>query len=233
MSILGACIAGWVALLVAMGSLRPVVGGRDGAGRGPRSGRTRRTGRAGRTGRAVGPRSIALRSLAPRTAGRAARRIVRRGRDERRERELLAAVAMVSDLLRVSMSVGATARGAVELVARHGGPLGCGLDAVVVAVRAGDPFDAAVEEWAERTGGPADELASALVAAERRGVAIAASLGRLADDLRRRRRRSAEAAARRLTVRILMPLVCCILPAFGLLVVAPMIVTGLARIAAP
>lgn len=201
------CLGGWLALLVASA---PSAAGRSEPG----------------TGRDRAPVARRAAGLFP-----AVRRLVERGRAERRERELLAALATLADLLRVAVSVGATARAAVEVVARHAGPIGCDLDTVVAAVRAGESFDDAVRTWAVRTGGPAHELGDALVESERRGVPVGATLGRLARDLRRRRRRRAEAAARRLSVKILLPLVACILPAFGLLVVAPVVVAGVARIA--
>jgi tight adherence protein C len=70
-------------------------------------------------------------------------------------------------------------------------------------------------------------LLRTLTDAERYGSALGPSLERLADEARRARQRRAEEAARKLPVKLLFPLVVCILPAFGLLTVAPLIAGGL------
>ncbi len=75
-------------------------------------------------------------------------------------------------------------------------------------------------------------LAAALVAAERYGTALGPSLDRVAIDARSIRRRQAEEAARRLPVQMLFPLVACILPAFGLLTVVPLLAASLPRLSA-
>ena len=64
---------------------------------------------------------------------------------------------------------------------------------------------------------------AALVSCDRYGAPLGATLDRLAIDVRTASRQRAEAAARRLPVRLLFPLVTCILPAFALLTVAPLI----------
>lgn len=66
-------------------------------------------------------------------------------------------------------------------------------------------------------------LADAVGAAERSGAPLADGLQRLAADARRDRRRRREEAARRLPVSLLLPLVCCTLPAFALLTVVPVL----------
>jgi len=69
-----------------------------------------------------------------------------------------------------------------------------------------------------------------LVGGGRSGAALTTDLSRFADDLRRRQRRAAEERARRLPVLMLVPLVCCVLPAFCLLTVVPMLAAGLSRL---
>ena len=70
-------------------------------------------------------------------------------------------------------------------------------------------------------------LVTVLVSAERYGTALLPALDRLAIEARFDRRRHAEEAARRVPVKLLFPLVLCILPAFGALTVAPLLAGAL------
>jgi tight adherence protein C len=67
-------------------------------------------------------------------------------------------------------------------------------------------------------------VARAVGGCERHGHPLAPVLQKLAEDLRERRLRSAQADARRAPVRVLFPLVFCVLPAFVLLTVVPVLV---------
>ena len=90
----------------------------------------------------------------------------------------------------------------------------------------GEPLADALGRLADL--GPAVRpLAAALVAAERDGAAIGDRLERLALDARLGHRRRAEEAARRLPVQLLFPLVGCVLPAFGLLTVVPLLAASM------
>ena len=85
----------------------------------------------------------------------------------------------------------------------------------------------ALEALPTRLGETVRPLSSALIASERYGVPLTASLERLADEVRRDRRRHAEADARRVPVKLLFPLVFCSLPTLALLSVAPLIAGAL------
>jgi tight adherence protein C len=76
-------------------------------------------------------------------------------------------------------------------------------------------------------GDHAHPLVSVLVSSERYGTALLPALERLAVEARFDRRRRAEEAARRVPVKLLFPLVLCILPAFGALTVAPLLAGAL------
>ena len=69
-------------------------------------------------------------------------------------------------------------------------------------------------------------MSSALAACERYGSPVGPALARLSTEVRAARRRQAEAAARRVPVKLLFPLVGCILPAFALLTVAPLVASA-------
>src|SRR5205823_11853388 len=85
--------------------------------------------------------------------------------------------------------------------------------------RVGDALDAV----AQLLGQPARPLVRVLAGAERYGTPLLPALERLVVDARLDRRRRAEEAARRVPVKLLFPLVLCVLPAFALLTVAPLV----------
>jgi tight adherence protein C len=87
----------------------------------------------------------------------------------------------------------------------------------------GERLADALGSLVDRLGEAARPLQAALVSSERYGVPLGPTLDQLALDARRERRRRAEVAARKLPVRLSFPLVGCILPAFGLLTLAPLL----------
>jgi len=152
-----------------------------------------------------------------------------RGRSRRRAREqaVRAAVPDTVDLFRLAVGAGLSVRQAVEAVAaRAPDPVAAALDEVVrrtaLGERLGDALDAL-----DALGDPALPLAAALRGAARHGAPLTDALERVAVDARLLRRRRAEEDARRLPVQLLFPLVLCVLPAFGLLAVVPLLLASL------
>ncbi|HUP85360.1 MAG TPA: type II secretion system F family protein [Acidimicrobiales bacterium] len=146
-------------------------------------------------------------------------------------RALADSVPDVVDLLAVAVNAGLNTRLAVEAVAERGppGPLTNALrivlaDVAATGVRLADALQRIPDDLGSDAVRP---IVTALVDADRYGSALGATLDRLGDDARRTRQRRAEEAARRVPVKLLFPLVTCILPAFGLLTVAPLIAGGL------
>jgi tight adherence protein C len=76
-------------------------------------------------------------------------------------------------------------------------------------------------------GDRAAALGHVLVDHLRYGVPLVPGLERLGLELRLDRRRRAEEEIRRVPLRLLAPLLCCVLPAFGLLTVVPLLVASL------
>ena len=76
-------------------------------------------------------------------------------------------------------------------------------------------------------GDRAASFAHVLVDHLRYGVPLAPGLERLGLELRLDRRRRVEEDIRRVPLRLLAPLLCCVLPAFGLLTVVPLLVASL------
>lgn len=155
-----------------------------------------------------------------------------RRRDARRhDLAVRTALPDAVDLFRLCVGAGLSVHHAVEVVAtRSGGPLGDALievgRRVDLGVRLADALDAL-----DGLGDSARPLMAALVGAARDGAPLAASLDRVAIDARHLRRRRAEEQARKLPIHLLFPLVVCVLPAFVVLAVVPLLAGSLPSLA--
>jgi tight adherence protein C len=139
-----------------------------------------------------------------------------------------ASVPEVVDLLTLATGAGLTVRHAVAAVAaRADGPLAPVLARVVAEADQGRRLADALEDVPAHAGESTRPLIGVLLASERYGAPVGAGLERLAAEVRADARRRAEAAARRVPVKLLFPLVVCILPAFGLLTVAPLVASAI------
>ena len=135
----------------------------------------------------------------------------------------------VIDLLRLSLGAGLTIPAALPVLARWAPPHArAGLSSAARSVDRGVPVATVLADLSDQWGEPARPLLRAIADHVRNGAPLVETLRRLGDDARSARRRAAERRARRLPVLLLFPLVCCTLPAFGLLTVAP-IVAGTLR----
>jgi tight adherence protein C len=154
-----------------------------------------------------------------------ARPLVRSRRAQRRAAtDLLRTLPDVVDLFVLAAGAGLTVPLAVAAVARRGtGPVADALRRVLDDVAGGRRLADALDAVPATAGEATRPLVAALVASERYGAPLLDRLSRLAVEARADRRRRAEAAARRVPVKLLFPLVCCTLPAFGLLTVAPLL----------
>jgi Flp pilus assembly protein TadB len=137
-------------------------------------------------------------------------------------------VADVVALVGLAVSAGCNLQGALDAAARHAdGPLADALRTATATARRGERIADALEALPDQLGEGVRPFVAALVSCDRYGAALGSTLDRLALDVRTSSRQRAEAAARRLPVRLLFPLVTCILPAFALLTVAPLIAGSL------
>ena len=151
---------------------------------------------------------------------------------EHRRRELACEVAVpeLIDLLRLASGSGASVHQVLGRIAEHEPPefseaLGRVRHRVARGDRLGDALDLLVE-----SGGAVRPVGVALRSAAFDGIPLGPALDRVAIDARLRRRRNAEIAARRLPVKLLFPLIVCILPAFGLLTVVPLLLAAIGDI---
>lgn len=138
--------------------------------------------------------------------------------------EVLRELPEVVDLLTVAVAGGLTVPLAVAAVAeRVPGLVAAEFDRCVADAALGRRLADQLDSVPDQLGDASRPLIRALVAAERYGTPVVEALARVSADLRTERRRQAEIAARRLPVKLLFPLVACVLPAFVLLTVVPIL----------
>lgn len=131
-------------------------------------------------------------------------------------------------LIGLAVNSGHNLLGALRAAGAHAdGPLAEALRATTTSVGHGVRLADALELVPDQLGEVVRPVVVALVSCDRYGAPLGPTLDRLAADVRIASRQRAEAAARRLPIRLLFPLVTCILPAFGLLTVAPLIAGSL------
>lgn len=155
-------------------------------------------------------------------AARAEPRDVRREREAVR-RDLPALVLLLATALRSGAATGAAAR---QVSSALQGPAAARLAGAADRLALGvDP----VKVWSELAADPGlAPLGRALARAERSGAPVAAVVERLADDLAATGRAEVEQRARSVGVRAAVPLGLCLLPAFLLLGIVPLVASLLA-----
>lgn len=172
-----------------------------------------------------------LRIIAARAGivGRVLSGLVTRHRQRRADALLRGEVPVAVDLVGVAVGAGCTPYLAVR-VAAEWAPERVG--AVLASVGQHCDLGAAFSDAMSDVGARHEALrplSDALIASDRLGAPVGPALGRISAEARSDARREAEQRARALPVRLLFPLVFLVLPAFGLLTVAPALLSGLAR----
>lgn len=142
----------------------------------------------------------------------------------RRRQAIDRGLVQVVDLLALAIAGGLPLRRAFAAVASRLPPEHRILAAALLdRVQRGESFVVALRWYGEQLGPPGHELVAVLISSERDGAPLAAGLERAADATRRAQRRELERRARRLPVTLLLPLVCCVLPAFVVLTLVPLL----------
>jgi Flp pilus assembly protein TadB len=141
----------------------------------------------------------------------------------RRERlDLLRAAPLVAELLAAALMAGVPLDHAVPVVARAvGGPAGERLAGVHRRAELGEPVARAWEGLTLTPGLSA--VARAVARSSRTGAPLAVVLTQAAEDLRSQAAAAALAEVRATAVRAVLPLGLCLLPAFALLGIAPIV----------
>ena len=142
-----------------------------------------------------------------------------------------AAVPDLVDLFLVAAAAGHPVASCLRLVAERSPavvrPL---LVEAQAAVDRGRPLARALADLGPRLGSLGPALTGALAGSATTKAPLGPALDRVSVLARDRRRREAEARARRLPVTMLFPLVSCVLPAFVLLAVVPLLAASLASL---
>ena len=150
----------------------------------------------------------------------------------RRREALFHQLPLVVDLMAGCLAVGASPEAALARVAAAvDAPMREELVTVVARLRLGaDPATVWVELSGHAGLGP---LGRTLARAVRTGASVAEAMARLAEDLRRTSRTEVESRARSVAVKAAAPLGLCLLPAFVLVGVVPLVAGAVSRFLAP
>ena len=106
------------------------------------------------------------------------------------------------------------------------GPVSEELGALLGEMRLGKSRNEVLAELVERTKSPGlRQFGTALLQVDRMGVPVAAVLAEQARDMRQKRKDKAREDAQKVTVKILMPLMLCFLPAVFVVVIGPAVVS--------
>lgn len=150
-----------------------------------------------------------------------------RSRIKQRENQIERALPSALDLITVCMEAGLSFDAALaKVVEKTRGPLAEECARVLQEMRLGKPRREALRELAQRSN--VRDLASfvaAIAQADQMGISLAPVMRTQADEVRTRRRQHAEERAMQAAVKMLFPLIFCILPATMLVVLGPAFVT--------
>lgn len=145
----------------------------------------------------------------------------------KRQARIQAALPDAMDMLTVCVEAGLGFDAAIAQVARNtSGPLSAELARALQEMQIGKSRTEALRAMADRTTAPEFRaFVSALVQASELGISIARVLREQAKEMRLRRRQRAEERAQKVPVKILFPLVLCLLPALFVVIIGPGVIT--------
>ncbi len=151
-------------------------------------------------------------------------RVIAAQRRRRAASALVDETLLATELCAVAVHTGATVPQTVEAVAPYlGGRLGACFGRAVTGYHRGSLLDDRLAAVTAELGDVVAPLITVLRAAHVDGDPVEPALNRLADRMRDDRRRLVETEVRKLSVRLLVPLVCCSLPGFVLIAVVPLV----------
>jgi tight adherence protein C len=142
---------------------------------------------------------------------------------EERKKEILRTLSDTLDLLTISVEAGLSLNAAIAQVVKNvPGVLSAEFARMLQEIQLGMPRSDAFRHLAERTDvEDLNAFALAMIQADIFGVSIASVLRTQAAQLRIKRRQAIEAKAQQTPVKIVFPLILCILPALFVVIVGP------------
>jgi len=149
------------------------------------------------------------------------------GKESARKLAIRRALPDMLDMLTISVEAGLGFDGAVaKLVANSTGPLAEEFARMLKEVQAGIPRAEAFRHLSDRTDVPeVATFTTSMVQADVFGISVSKVLRTQAREMRTKRRQYAEEAAQKAPVKIVFPLVLCILPATLIVILGPALVT--------
>jgi len=148
-----------------------------------------------------------------------------RGKAEARQKKIQRALPDTLDLITVSVEAGLGLDAAIsKVVEKTRGPLRDEFGRVLQEITLGKMRRTALRDMAARCDVPdMNSFVSAIVQADQMGLGIADVLRVQSDEVRLRRRQRAEETAQKAPIKMLLPLVLCILPAMMTVLLGPAI----------
>ena len=145
---------------------------------------------------------------------------------ERRQDEIRRALPDLLDQVTITVEAGLGFEAALARAGRTGtGPLAAEIVRTIQDIQLGIPRSQAMKNLLRRTDVPElRHFVTAIGQAEQYGVPIASVLRVQAAELREKRRQRAEETAMKIPVKVMMPVVLCILPALFVVVIGPAVV---------
>ncbi|MGA0877667.1 MAG: type II secretion system F family protein [Ilumatobacteraceae bacterium] len=154
-----------------------------------------------------------------------------RQRNRRQSETVRRCLPEVVDLVIAALRAGHTpARAMTVLAVAAPDPVRGVFKTVVAGLEQGEAFTILLRHAADGLGADYRPLCDVLAASERLGIPTETMIVQLSADAHLLRRLLAEADARRLPIRLSLPLVCCTLPSFVVLVIVPVIAGTLTQL---
>lgn len=148
----------------------------------------------------------------------------RRNKNRSSNRKLIAELPELIDQLIVLLRAGYTpVNSFIQIATWLEPPMRDIFVEVNLLAQRGVRFSSAVAQLRQTIGPPAYELVDAMIQLDQDGLSATATLDRLSVQAHANRRRREETAARELPIKLIFPMVCCVLPSFIMLTVVPML----------
>lgn len=137
----------------------------------------------------------------------------------------------VADIFELAIAGGANILSAMEVVVlNHRGPVSKEIKSALLEIRAGFTMNESLVRANRRTDGALEPLVRVITDSQNFGIPLRNAIVSIRDELENKLRISAEIRARQTPTLMLFPLVFCIMPAFMLFTIVPIVVSELTQL---